>query len=98
MNLSPCMEILQHKDITKKDAVVPIVTQIGEVIFNEGPSNRFIVGLEEFYLNMTKVYAHMTIDLDTSQEYKQKIPKNWKALNRKANQRDLDSIVPGSMV
>ena len=45
MNLSPSMEILQHKDITTKDATVPIVTQIGEVIFNEVLSNPFIVGL-----------------------------------------------------
>ena len=45
MNLSPSMELLQHKDITTKDAVVSIVTQIGEVIFNEVPSNPFIIGL-----------------------------------------------------
>ena len=54
MNLSPNMEILQHKNITTKDVVVPTVTQIGEVIFNEVPSNPFIVGLQEFYLNMEK--------------------------------------------
>ena len=68
MNLSPNMEILQYNDITAKGAVVPIVTQIGEVIFNEVPSNPFIVGLLEFYLNMEKDYAHMIVDLDTGQE------------------------------
>jgi hypothetical protein len=47
---------------------------------------------------MEKVYAHMTVDLDTSQEYKQQIPKNWKARKKKANPRDLDSSVPRSMV
>ena len=78
--------------------MVSIVTQIGEVIFTELPSNPFIVGLQDFYLNMEKVYAHTTTDLDTSQEYKQKIPMNWKAQKRKANPRDLDSIVLGSMV
>ena len=79
MNLSPRMEILQNKDITTKDATVPTVTQIGEIIFNEVPSNPFIVSLQEFYLSMEKDYAHMIVDLDTGQEYKQKIPKNWKA-------------------
>ncbi len=54
MNLSPSMEILQHKDIPTKDAIVPTTTQIGEVIFNEGPSNPFIVGLHEFHLNKKK--------------------------------------------
>ena len=54
MNLSPSIIILQHKDITAKGAAVPTVTQIGEVIFNEVPSNPFIVGLQEFYLNMEK--------------------------------------------
>ena len=59
---------MQHKDITAKGATVPIVIQIGEVIFNEIPSNPFIVRLKEFYLNMEKVYRHMIIDLDTSQK------------------------------
>ena len=62
MNLSPSMDILQHKDITAKDAAVPIVTQIGEAIFNEVPSNPFIVCLQAFYLNIEKVYVHMTVD------------------------------------
>ena len=79
MNLSPSMEKLQHKDITAKDAMVPTVTQIGEVIFNEVPSNPFFVGLQGFYLNMEKNYAHMTVDLDTTQAHKQQIPTNWKA-------------------
>ena len=79
MNLSPSMEILQHKDITTKDAVVPTLTKIGEVIFNEVPCNPFIIGLQEFYLNIAKAYVHMIVDLDTGQEYKQKIEKNWKA-------------------
>ena len=45
MNLSPSMEILKHKDIIAKNLVVPTLIQIGEVIFNEVPSNPFIVGL-----------------------------------------------------
>ena len=98
MNFSPRMEILQHKDITMKDTVVPIVIQIVEVIFNEVPSNLFIVGLPEFYLNMEKDYAHMIVDLVTSQEYKQQIPKNWNARKKKVNPRVLDSIVPKNMV
>jgi len=48
MNLSPRMEILQHKDITTKDAGIPIVTQIGEVIFNKVPSKTLIVGSHDF--------------------------------------------------
>ena len=98
MSLSPTMEILQHKEIIAKDATIPIVTQFGEVINNEVPSNPFIVGLQGFYLNMEKVYAHMIVDLDTGQEYKQQIQKNWKARKRKANPRDLDSIFHRSMV
>ena len=98
MNFSPSMEILQHKDITSKDATVPTITQIGEVIFTKVPSNPFIVGLQEFFFNMGKSYTHMTVDLDTGQEYKHQIPKNWKTQKKKANPRDLDSIVPGSMV
>ena len=64
MNLSPSMEILQHKNITTKDASVPTVTQIGEVIFNGAPSNPFMVGLQEFHLKMEKNYKHMIVDLD----------------------------------
>ena len=48
MNLSPSMEILQHKDIEKKDAKVPKVNQIDEFIYDEVPfsfSNPFIAGL-----------------------------------------------------
>lgn len=48
MNSSPRMEILQHKDIEKKDAKVPIVNQIDELIYAEVPftfPNPFIVGL-----------------------------------------------------
>ena len=48
MNSSPSMEILQHKDITTKDARIPTVTQIGEVIFNKVPSKTLIVGLHDF--------------------------------------------------
>ena len=33
----------------------------------------------------------MTVDLDTGQEYKQQIPKNWKAQKKKTNPRELDS-------
>ena len=48
MNLSPSMEILQHKDIEKKDEKVPKVNQIDEFIYDEVPfsfSNPFIEGL-----------------------------------------------------
>ena len=70
MNLSPNMEILQYNDITAKGAVVPIVTQIGEVIFNEVPSNPFIVGFQELYLNsdVEEFYENMKVDLGTGQE------------------------------
>ena len=50
MNLSPSMEILKHKYIIVKNLVVPTLIQIGEVIFNEVPSNLFILGLQEFYI------------------------------------------------
>ena len=100
MNLSPSMEILQHKDIEKK---VPKVNQIDESIYDEVPFaflNPFIVGLQEFYLNfyVEEVYKNMKVHLNTGQEYKQQIPKNWKAQKKKDNPRDLDSIVLGSMV
>ena len=103
INLSPSMEILQYKDIRKKDAKVPRMNQIDEFIYNEVPfvfPNPFIAGLQEFYLNsyVEEVYENMKVDLGTWQEYKQQIPQNWKTRKRKANSRDLDSIVPRSMV
>ena len=79
------------------------MNQIDEFIYDEVPftfSNPFIAGLQEFYLNfyVEEVYENIKVDLGTLQEYKQKIPWNWKTRKRKANPRDLDSIVPGSMV
>ena len=73
------------------------MNQIDEFIYDEVPfafSNPFIVGLQEFYLNsyVEEVYENMKVDLGTWQEYKQKIPQNWKTRKRNDNPRDLDSI------